>query len=161
MMCRCRHNRRSVLAMMAAVPVLVACKPQTEGPEQIRWGRETCEICGMIISDARYGAEVRGGADRRLRKFDDIGDAIHWLELQSWRNSPDVEIWVMDSNNATDWLDARQVFYHPETISPMDYGYAAVPTPEPGTVSFAEMKEGVMLKGLSSRCLPFEEIEIE
>ena len=115
----------------------------------------------MIISDARYGAEVRGGADKRLRKFDDIGDAIHWLELQSWRDAPDVEIWVMDSNTATDWLDARQAFYHPDTISPMDYGYAAVPTPEPGAVSFEEMKEGVMLKGLSSRCLPFEEIEIQ
>lgn len=160
-MCRCTHTRRSVLGLLAAAPVLAACKPQTEGPEDIRWGRETCEICGMIISDARYGAEVRGGPDKRLAKFDDIGDAIHWLELQSWKAEPDVEIWVMDSNTGADWLDARVAFYHTDTLSPMDYGYAAVPEYEEGTVQFAQMKEGVMAKGLSSRCLPLEEIKIE
>ena len=158
-MCRCnhKHSRRAVLAMLAATPVLSACKPQTEGPEDIRYGRETCEICGMIISDPRYAAEVRGGADRRLVKFDDIGDAIHWLNMQEWKNAPDNEFWVMDSNNGEDWLDATQAFYHPNTMSPMDYGYAAVPTAEPGTVPFKMMKAAVLLRGLSSRCLPTEE----
>lgn len=159
-MCRCSHthSRRAVLAMVAAAPVLAACKPQTEGPEDIRWGRETCEICGMIISDPRYAAEVRGGADKAMYKFDDIGDAVHWLALQSWSQDPDIEFWVRDSNTGADWLDARAVFYHPDTMSPMDYGYAAVPTAEPGSVPFDVMKTAVMLKGLSSRCLPVEEI---
>ncbi len=160
-MCRCSHNRRAVLAMLAAAPVLAACKPQTEGPEDIRWGREVCEICGMIISDARYAAEVRGGPTKRLAKFDDVGDAVHWLYMQSWKLEPDVEFWVMDSNTGQDWLDARQAFYHPDTISPMDYGYAAVPTPEPGSVPFDVMKTAVLLKGLSSRCLPVDEIHVE
>ncbi|WP_316300896.1 hypothetical protein [Aliisedimentitalea sp. MJ-SS2] len=146
--------------MLVATPVVSACKPQTEGPEPIRWGRETCEICGMIISDARYGAEVRGGPDKRLAKFDDIGDALHWLRLQEWKNEPDVEIWVMDSNNGKDWLDARAAFYHPDTISPMDYGYAAVPMREPGTVSFETMQTAVILMGLSHRCLPVDD-EVE
>lgn len=54
-------SRRQILALLAAAPLVSACKPQTEGPEDIRWGRETCEICGMIISEPHYAAEVRGG----------------------------------------------------------------------------------------------------
>lgn len=159
-MCRCSHNhsRRAVLAMLAATTVVAGCKPKKEGPEPIRWGREVCEICGMIISDPRYGAEVRGGPDKRLAKFDDIGDAVHWLDMQSWKSEPDVEFWVMDSNNGEDWLDARVAYYHPDTVSPMDYGFAAVPSAEPGTLRFDDMVKSVMARGLSSRCLPVEEI---
>lgn len=159
MMCNC--NRRHVLGLLIAAPLLVACKEQTEGPEDIRWGREVCAICGMIITDARYAAEVRGGPNKYLLKFDDIGDALHWLSVQDWKDEPDVEIWVMDSNNGADWLDARAAFYHPDTISPMDYGYAAVPTNEDGTVSFAQMQVGVMKMGLASRCLPIDEWKSE
>jgi len=160
-MCRCNHTRRSVLGLLVAAPLLVACKEQTEGPEDIRWGRETCAICGMIISDARYAAEVRGGPDKKLLKFDDIGDAVHWLSAQPWKAEPNVEFWVMDSNNGTDWLDARTAYYLPDTISPMDYGYAAVPIREAGTVSFEVMRAGVIMKGLSSRCLPIDEWKTE
>lgn len=156
-MCRCTHTRRSVLGLLVAAPLLAGCKEQTEGPEDIRWGRETCTICGMIISDARYAAEVRGGADKRLFKFDDIGDAVHWLSVQDWKAEPDVEFWVMDSNNGTDWLDARTSFYIPDTISPMAYGYAAVPTRETGTVTFEVMRASVLLRGLATGCLPPEE----
>ena len=159
-MCGCSHkpNRRVVLSMLAAVPLVAACKPKKEGPEDIRWGRETCEICGMIISDPRYAAEVRGGPDKRLAKFDDIGDAVHWLDMQSWKEEPDVEFWVRDSNTGEDWLDARTSYYHSGTVSPMDYGYAAVPSAEPGAVRFDEMVKAVLSRGLSSRCLPVEEI---
>lgn len=156
-MCRCTHSRRSVLGLLVAAPLLAGCKEQTEGPEDIRWGRETCTICGMIISDARYAAEVRGGADKRLYKFDDVGDAVHWLSVQDWKAEPGVEFWVMDSNNGTDWLDARTSYYIPDTISPMAYGYAAVPTHEAGTVTFEVMRASVLLRGLATGCLPPEE----
>lgn len=156
-MCRCHHpSRRTVLGLLAAAPLVAACKKQTTGPEDIRYGRETCEICGMIISDPRYAAEVRGGPDRRLAKFDDIGDALHWWQQQDWKDDGDVELWVMDSNTGADWLNAREVFYHSGTISPMDYGYAAVANFEPGTVQFPEMFKAVMDRGLSSRCLPID-----
>jgi len=155
-MCRCHLHRRSVLGLLAAAPLLVACKEPDEGPVEIRWGRETCTICGMIISDARYAAEIRD-PEKNVFKFDDIGDAIHWLSVQDWKADPTLEFWVRDSNTGKDWLDARKAFYHPDTISPMDYGYAAVPTNEPGTVTFEVMRAAVILRGLSSRCLPVEE----
>ena len=156
-MCRCHHlHRRSVLGLLAAAPLLAACKEPDEGPVKIRWGRETCTICGMIISDPRYAAEIRD-PEKNLFKFDDIGDAVHWLSVQDWKADPKIEFWVRDSNTGKDWLDARKAFYHPDTISPMDYGYAAVPTKETGAVTFEVMRAAVILRGLSSRCLPVEE----
>jgi nitrous oxide reductase accessory protein NosL len=146
-------NRRAMIALLAAAPVLAACKPTKEGPEEVRWGREVCEICGMIISDPRFGAEVRGGPEKKLVKFDDIGDALHWWRIQPWSDDPDVEIWVRDYETGTRWLDARQVRYVTEVVSPMDYGFGAVQSSGPDTVSFDEMYAEVVKIGLTSRCL--------
>lgn len=154
----CHHpftpNRRQMLALLAAAPVLAACKPQKEGPEEVRWGRETCAICGMIISDPKFAAQVRGGPERKLLKFDDIGDAMHWLEEQPWKGDADIEFWVRDYDTGTRWLDARDVRYIGGVVSPMDYGYAAVEYSGPETLSFDEMRAKVLNIGLTSRCLP-------
>ncbi|MCB1349587.1 MAG: hypothetical protein KDK11_13480 [Maritimibacter sp.] len=158
-MCRCCHpNRRQVIALLATAPLLAACKPQTEGPEEIRWGRESCAICGMIISDPRFGAEVRGGPGRELLKFDDLGDALHWLSVQDWADAPETEIWVRDYETGTRWLAAREVRYLSGVVSPMDYGFGAVEQSGPDTLSFEEMRAEVMRIGLSSRCLPLTDI---
>lgn len=153
---RFQPNRRAMIALLATTPILVACKPQKVGPEDIRWGRETCIICGMIISDPQFAAEIRGGAQRELFKFDDIGDALHWLSVQAWAEEPDVEIWVRDYQTGTRWLDARQSRYVTGLVSPMDYGFGAVEQSGSGTVSFEKMSAEVMRIGLTSRCLPTE-----
>jgi hypothetical protein len=155
-MCRCTHHptRRAVLALLAAAPVLAACKQERAGPEEIRWGRETCEICGMIISDPHFAAEIRGGPDRRLAKFDDIGDALHWLAQQPWKDEAGIEIWVRDYETGTEWLDAWTVHYRSGTMSPMDYGYAAVKYPASDTVDFTTMQAAVLKRGLTWRCGP-------
>ena len=161
-MCRCHHHhdpgRRALIGLVAAAPFLAACKPQDEGPEEIRWGRETCAICGMIISDPRFGAEVRGGAERDLLKFDDIGDALNWLSVQDWAGDPATEIWVRDYETGTRWLEARGARYVSGVVSPMDYGFGAVESSGPDTVSFEEMQAEVIRIGLSSRCLPLTDI---
>lgn len=154
----CRHtqapNRRQMIAMLAIAPVLAACKPQDEGPEEIRWGREVCSICGMIISEPNFAAEVRGGPDRALLKFDDVGDAVHWLEIQPWKDEPEVEFWVRDYETGSRWLDARQARYMRVGFSPMDYGFGATESSGPDTLGFDEMYAEVIKRGLTSRCVP-------
>lgn len=155
-MCTSRLKRRDVLTLIALAPAVFACTPQTEGPEEIRYGREKCHICGMIISDPAYASEIRGGPDKALYKFDDIGDAVNWLAEQSWKDDPAIEFWVMNSENGTQWLDARKVFYRSGVMSPMAYGFAAVPDQTAGAVPFETMKKAVIDRGLTSRCLPAE-----
>ncbi|THD74710.1 hypothetical protein E7681_06990 [Thalassobius vesicularis] len=154
-MCRHHHHtRRATLALLAATPFLSACKAEAAGPEDIRWGREVCEICGMIISDPGYASEIRGGPDRKLVKFDDIGDAINWLKEQPWKDDPSIEFWVRDYGTRQDWLDARQAHYQRGVISPMDYGFAALSAPSTDSISFEEMRRDVLARGLTWRCIP-------
>jgi len=155
-MCHC--DRRRFLLIAAGAPfMLSACTRKTEGPEDIRYGREVCTMCGMIISDPHYAAEIRGGPDKALVKFDDIGDAVNWLEMQSWRKTQLVEFWVMNGENGSEWLDARTAHYLPGMVSPMDYGYLAVKEPREGAVDFATMSKAALEKGVSSRCPPAEQ----
>jgi copper chaperone NosL len=118
---------------------LAACQ-QDKGPVEIKYGRDACEMCGMIISEPRYAAEVRVVADNKIHKFDDIGDAVNWLELQGVGLQGAKEIWVMDSDDGKTWLDARQASYRPGR-SPMNYNFAAVAAPREGAVDFMTMRK--------------------
>ncbi|MEZ5722622.1 MAG: hypothetical protein R3D59_14085 [Paracoccaceae bacterium] len=66
---------------------LAACKPQTEGLEEIRWGRESCAICGMIISDPRSGWKSGRPRARLLARRSRRTHALHWLS-RSCRTGP-------------------------------------------------------------------------
>ncbi|MBI5164846.1 MAG: hypothetical protein HY985_13200, partial [Magnetospirillum sp.] len=59
-----------LLAMASAAPALLAACGQDSGPVTVRWGKENCEYCGMIIDDPRFAAQVRGGPGRKVKKFD-------------------------------------------------------------------------------------------
>jgi len=131
---------------------LAGCWEPKTGPEDIRIDREACEICRMIISDPRFAAEIRGGPKHRIFKFDDIGDAIHWLEAQSWKDDADTEIWVMSVKDGKTWLDARKAWYLPDQISPMDYNFGAVAEKQDKSLNWTQMKKAVIKHGLSSRC---------
>ncbi len=147
-------SRRIFLIALAggAALVLVGCKEKS-GPEKIRYDRETCEICNMIISDPRFAAEIRDPAGK-IHKFDDIGDAIHWMIRQEWYKAGQKpkEFWVKDYKTGKTWLDAYKAHYVSGLTTPMDYGFGAVAKAEKGAVGFEEMKKAVIAKGLSSRC---------
>jgi len=149
----CRRLLGGLAALALAAPLLAGCK-EKKGPEPIRYDREACEICNMIISDPRFAAEIRD-PDGNIHKFDDIGDAIHWMENQPWFKAGEKpkEFWVMNFRDGKTWLDARNAWYVPGQHSPMDYGFGAVPQKEPGAVSYAEMYRRVIEKGIHSRCI--------
>lgn len=151
-MCSC--TRRTALTFLPATAlVLSGCMKQTEGTEEIHYGREPCAMCGMIISDPHFASEIRGGAKAELVKFDDVGDAVNWLKVKNWSDDDLMEFWVMDSNDGKTWLDARKAFYMTGAMSPMNYGFAAVAVAQDGAISFAEMQKRALARGLSSRCI--------
>lgn len=133
--------------------LVAACnsEPQT-GPVPIAYGRDTCDLCGMIISDPRFATQIRGGPGHKAYKFDDMGDAVHFLERQKWKNDADVEIWVMDAETGKTWLDARKAFYVEGMQSPMAHNFGAVAGERPGAVSFDDMKAKVLSRRASNFC---------
>jgi copper chaperone NosL len=120
-----------------------------EGLVEIKWDRDTCVRCNMIISDRRFAAQAWGGPKKQTYKFDDIGCAVIWLKAQGWGGDAAVRIWVADSggSDAVNWLDARQAHYTGGKSSPMGYNFAAVRTPLPGSLDFTDMRQHILAKG--------------
>jgi hypothetical protein len=145
---------------MKATPLLSCClavaglwlpacarKPAT-GPGPVRWDRDTCKLCVMAISDRHNAAQVRGGGpgeEDALHLFDDLGCAVVWLDQQSWKDDPRVEIWVNHHRDGT-WLAARSAWYQPNQPTPMDYGLAAQPERGDGSLDFAQAREAIFRK---------------
>ena len=134
-------------AVAALLFVLSACSgdPGT-GPAEVKWDRDTCARCNMVLSDRRHAAQVRyrpaDGSRGQLKKFDDLGCAVLWLDQQPWREQSGVEIWVNDSHSG-EWIDARSAHYKPGSLTPMQYGLGAQPKAGPGTLDFTQAREHI------------------
>lgn len=137
------RSRYLVLLGMALL-LLAACSRQTEtGPVEIKWDRDTCVRCSMVLSDRHYAVQVRGGPKKQAFKFDDLGCAIHWLKDQPWANEPATEIWVVDYRSGK-WLDARSARYVSGKTTPMAYGYGATGEAIPGSIGFEEVRKRLL-----------------
>ena len=148
-------SRRDALKYSAAGVALAwlpaGCGGPDEGPGPIKLGRDTCDFCGMIVSEIHYAAEIRGGANNRLYKFDDVGCAVHFTQRNPWAAEPAAKFWAMSHEDGKTWLDARQAAYRNGLPTPMAYGFAALPVGAPDTVPFDAMKAAVLKR---TECAP-------
>ena len=150
--------RRHFLALSGGLLLapLAGCGKQGHWPEgmaEIKWDRDTCARCNMVISDPRFAAELRGGEKNTAFKFDDIGCLAFWLRDKAaqfpWMAEAATRLWVADAadmSGAT-WLDARQAHYLGGRLSPMGYNFAAARDAVSGGLTFESMREQVLAKG--------------
>ena len=137
----------------AAVLFLAACSrvPET-GPVEIKWDRDTCARCSMVISDRRFAAEMRGGEKNIAFKFDDIGCAVFWMRDKQkdypWLAEAATRFWVADVTSAGDkWIEARKAQFIGGRVSPMAYDYGAIAHPQAGSFDFEEMRRHILALG--------------
>ena len=145
-----RHWIGTALTPLAAA-LLAACGRHddgawAEGMVAIVWDRDTCARCGMAISDRRFAAQLRGGPQDEVFKFDDIGCATTWctekVAGRPWVNDPATRLWVAAfDGQGRRWLAARQAHYVVGPNSPMGYNRAAYANPQPGSLAFEAMAE--------------------
>jgi hypothetical protein len=127
--------------------LLVGCSvdPGT-GPQDVKWDRDSCERCRMVLSDRNFAAQIRYFSEDKSRSkvvmFDDIGCAILWIDDKPWRDDPRTEIWVVDHRSG-EWIDARQATYLSGVLTPMEYGLAAQVEPAAEGLTFAQAKQQV------------------
>lgn len=151
----CGLNRRQVLGLLpgaAAAAALGACADKGTGPAEVRWGKENCAYCGMIVDDPRFAAQIRGGSKRKVWKFDDLGDAVLWLAKQPFADDPATEFWVGDSDKGG-WIDARTAWFLEGRKSPMAHNFGAVPDRRPGALDYAAWTRIIRERGSPTNCV--------
>ena len=105
--------------------LLAACTPGAKtGAVDIKFDRDQCTGCGMVISEPHFAAEVRGGPKGAVTKFDDVGCAVKWLNQQPWADDPATEVWVARQSDGQ-WIDAKTAKYAGGKSSPMGFGFSA------------------------------------
>jgi len=148
-----RRKFVATLPALAAGPylgaVLTGCSSEPlTGAAEIKWDRDTCERCRMVISDRAFAAQIRDPM-KKVHKFDDFGCAVFWKEHQTFSDA-ESEFWVVDSRAepaGSKWLDARKAAYVGGKRSPMGYGYAGVADGTADAASFAEARKLILAKG--------------
>ncbi len=159
----CRPDRRQFLARLSGAGFLLtplaaalsACRQDgwPEGMVEIKWDRDACARCNMVISDRRFAAQLRGGPRDAAYKFDDIGCLVFWMRDKAadmpWMAEPSTRMWVADMNSKAQdihWLDPRGA-HSVGRHSPMGYNFAAAPQPQAGSQDFASMREHLLARG--------------
>lgn len=110
--------------VILSIIFLTACSEQKTGPIQVKWDRDACERCRMVLSDRMHSAQVRNGIDAKVYLFDDIGGAILWLQDKDWADHTKTEIWVNHHQTGV-WLDARSATFTGGQNTPMSFGLGA------------------------------------
>ncbi len=153
-----RADRRTIVLGIVAWPLGAAtlltfagCEAvNADTPKKIRYGRDMCEHCAMLIADARFAAQVWSPEKRSFSVFDDVGCAVAFAEEQRLSDNSAARIWAADYDDPKGWIDARKAFYLAGLASPMGYGYAAVRAPGADRVPFETMRAGALDKALCS-----------
>ena len=116
--------RRLISAVFLAGLVLLAgCSRQTaDKAPNIRYGKDACAECRMIIGEKKCAAALIG-TDGESVKFDDIGCMKAYLQKNAMTAK---YAWVHDYQS-DEWIDQRKaVFVRSEyLVTPMGYGIAA------------------------------------
>ena len=134
--------------MLSLLLMLTGCSgdPGT-GAKEVKWDRDACERCRMVLSDRSYAAQIRYLPPNKQRSvvalFDDIGCATLWLADKPWKDDPQTEIWVADYRTG-DWIDARQATYVKGRVTPMEFGLGAQAEPVPDGLSFEQAKQHII-----------------
>ncbi|MBF0193058.1 MAG: protein NosL [Magnetococcales bacterium] len=130
-----RKTSSLLLAMFTLGLILLSgcdSKP-ADGPKKVRWDRDFCEMCRMLLSDRHYAAQILD-AKGKYHLFDDPGEMLLTFATK-YKNDSAAKLYVADSKNGK-WLDARTASYSSGHLTPMGFGYGASEKPEPDSKNF-------------------------
>lgn len=94
------------------------------GVKELKFDREVCERCKMIISDRNYAVQIVNKVDGKRYYYDDIGCAILWFKENQLAWEEDAVIYVTDAKTGK-WIDAKKAFWTYGAVTPMNFGFSA------------------------------------
>lgn len=110
--------RHATLAPLAAPLVLLAAiLPACErGPEPMRYGKDECVSCRMVISDQRFGCQIVTSKGR-VFKFDDLCCMDDYLKQGDLSARDVLQRYVGDFNRPNHFIPAGEAFYLRRSVS--------------------------------------------
>ena len=102
-----RSGRFLWVFLMVSAWALASCGKK--GPEPIALGKDNCANCGMIISDAKFGAELITGKGK-LYTFDSVECLAGYLNKKG-KGTEVGSLWVVDFNRPPALIDATKASY--------------------------------------------------
>lgn len=112
---------------LSAITLLAALLGGCDGgPKPIRYGRDECAECKMILVDPHYGAEFITARGKAF-VFDDLNCLTEHLQRAGAAAAPPARSFVADFNHAHQLLAVDQAWFlhHPGLRSPMASSLAA------------------------------------
>lgn len=95
------------MLFLPALVLAAACAgPRTPAPAEVAYGLDVCDYCHMSVDDGGRAAQWVG-ADGAVRKFDEPGCLIAWMQRNPATNGA---AFVGDAAGRG-WVAAEQAFY--------------------------------------------------
>ncbi len=111
--------------LLVFASLLGACSQSSGEPQppNIAYGRDMCDACNMIISEARFAAATVL-TDGKTYKFDDAGEMF---AFHAKKSELQVRAWFVHDYHSQNWINAQSAFYvvAKDIKSPMGTGVAA------------------------------------
>ena len=146
-------RKATIISVLLALALGACNTPEASGPPEIKYGRDICEECGMIIDDERFAAGYRR-SDGSEQVFDDLGGLL--VSVRGTTELNDTEVWVHDYQTKM-WIRTDDAFFvrTDEVVSPMGYGILSF-SDEARAVAFTEGHQDEVLNWASVLALRIE-----
>jgi len=142
-------NYLIVFSIFFIAVILTGCGDKQTGPADIKWDRDACDRCQMMLSDRNFSAQIRVfPKDKRSKvfRFDDVGCASLWLDSpkqQQWQTDNKTEFWVTDMSTGK-WINAKTAWYIKDQLTPMNYGLGAISSKQEAALDFKQAKKHII-----------------
>ncbi|MFN8475762.1 MAG: nitrous oxide reductase accessory protein NosL [Anaerolineae bacterium] len=111
----------AAIVFMLVVSACAATSGEPQPPD-IAYGRDMCDACGMIISEARFAAATLTEQGKTL-KFDDAGEMFSYHTAHP---EDAVKAWFVHDYDSQRWIRGETAFFvvSPSLQTPMGTGLA-------------------------------------
>jgi copper chaperone NosL len=133
-----------VLVLLLAIVAGACAKAEASGPPDIKYGRDICVQCGMIVSEAKFAAAYTTPGGTKL-SFDDVGDLLLYQRSESDPIDPN-EAWVHDYVTE-EWVPVSDAFFVPTLSVATPMGHSIISfADEASARAFASDVDGEVLR---------------
>lgn len=115
----------------------LSCEPDLEAQPILHFDHETCDGCGMLVSEPAYAAAIVTRAGETFA-FDDPGCLFRYVV----EHVPSVaHLWFSDGEH---WYNESEVRFSGNAVTPMGSGLAVVPVGTVGSMSVGQASAHVL-----------------